>query len=288
MRSTWHGGIVVGVDGSAHSLAAVDWAVLTADRHGARLTVLSVYTTPSSAVAAARGVSIADLRAEACDAVEQAVARLDDARPGGHTVEQQIVHGEPACVLAQRSRTADLVVVGSRGLGALDRVLLGSVSGVLGASAKGPVAVIPVGTESGDHGRVVVGVSTHDASPQLDLGFSEAQQRACPLVVVHVIEPDPPAGLDFRGPDVRHEDEERDGVQRQVARWAEKYPSVTRRIFFRDGNAPDALLDELERDDLAVLGGRPHPLTMGRLRYSIADAVLRRAHNPVIVAHLQE
>ncbi|GAA2234750.1 universal stress protein [Promicromonospora sukumoe] len=287
MGKSWQRGIVVGMDGSEQSLAAMDWAVLAADRHGTRLTVLSAYAALPVA-AAALDTSIADLRSEACNAVEHAVARLGRARPGGHTVEQQIVHGDPAYMLAQRSRTADLVVVGSRGLGALDRVVLGSVSGTLAATAEGPVAVIPTATGSGDPGRVVVGISTENAGPQLDLGFAEAQQRACPLVAVHVMETDPAAAPDFGGPNARHDVDERDQVQRQVARWAEKYPSVTRHVVFRSGNAPDALLDELEPDDLAVLGGHAHPLTMGRLRYSITDAIVRRAHNPVIVAHQQE
>ncbi|WP_285102133.1 universal stress protein [Promicromonospora sp. MEB111] len=288
MRNAWYRGIVVGVDGSAHSMAAVDWAALTADRHGARLTVLSAYVTPPSNTTATLGVSVTDLRADALDAVERAVTRLDDAHPGGHTVEEQIVHGEPAYLLVRRSRSADLVVVGRRGLGALDRAVLGSVSGSLAASAHGPVAVIPAGAEAGEPGRVVVGVSSDDAAPQLDLGFAEAQQRACPLVAVHVMEPDPAAGLDLGMPGTGYPETERESVRRQVTRWSEKYPTVSRTVVFTSGNTVDAILDELRPDDLAVLGGQPHAPTVGRLRYSVADAVLRRSRNPVIVAHQQD
>ncbi|MFI2363079.1 universal stress protein [Promicromonospora sp. NPDC019610] len=288
MGSTWQRGIVVGVDGSPESMAAVDWAALTADRHGAALTVLSAYVTPPSNMAGTMGVSVADLRADAHDAVEHAAARLDGAHPGGHGVEEQVVHGDPARVLAQRSAAADLVVVGRRGLGALDRAVLGSVSGALAAAAPGPVAVVPAGAARGEPSRVVVAVSNDDAGPQLDLGFAEAHQRACPLVAVHVREPDFTGGLDFGGPDTGHQEAERDGVRRQVDRWAEKYPSVSDTVVFGGGNPVDVLLDELGPDDLVVLGGRPHSQTVGRLRYSVADAVLRRSHNPVIVAHHQD
>ncbi|WP_020012964.1 universal stress protein [Promicromonospora sukumoe] len=287
MGSTWQRGIVVGVDGSPQSMAAVDWAALTADRHGAPLTVLSAYVSPPANMAGTMGVSVTDLRDRANDAVERGAARLDGARPGGHGVEEQVVHGDPAQVLAQRSASADLVVVGRRGLGALDRAVLGSVSGALAAAASGPVAVIPSGAATGEPSRVVVAVSDDDADPQLDLGFAEAQQRACPLVALHVREPGLAAGLDLGGPDTQHQEAERDGVRRQVARWSEKYPSVAPTVVLGGGNPVDVLLDELGPDDVLVLGGRPHSPTAGRLRYSVADAVLRRSRNPVIVAHHQ-
>lgn len=285
MHNTWYRGIVVGVDGSAQSMAAVDWAALTADRHEARLTVLAAYVTPPSNMAGTMGVSLADLRADARDAVERAVVRLDGAWPGGHMVDQRIVHGDPALMLALRSTSCDLVVVGRRGLGAWDRAVLGSVSGALAATAAGPVAVIPAGAGVGDPHRVVVGVSTDDAGPQLDLAFAEAQQRSCPLTVVHTMEPEPAGGLDLGGPDARHQETERDDVQQQVTRWAEKYPTVSSTVTFRSGNPADAVLEDVGPDDLVVVGGRPHSPTIGRIRYSIADAVLRRSPGPVIVVH---
>ena len=285
MHNTWYQGIVVGVDGSAQSLAALDWAALTADRHEARLTVLAAYATPPPNLAGAMGVSLADLRADARDAVERAVARLDGAWPGGHMVDQRIVHGAPASVLALRATSCDLIVVGRRGLGAWDRAVLGSVSGALAATAPGPVAVIPAGAGTADPHRVVVGVSTDDAGPQLELAFAEAQQRSCPLTVVHATEPDPAGGLDFGEPAARHEEAKRDGVYNQVSRWAAKYPAVSHTVTFRSGNAADALLEHVGPDDLVVVGGRPHSPTVGRIRYSIADAVLRRSPGPVIVVH---
>jgi nucleotide-binding universal stress UspA family protein len=284
MRSNWYRGIVVGVDGSAESMAAVDWAALAADRHGARLTVLGAYVIPPSNMAATIGVSMEDLRADARYAVERAVARLDGAKPGGRTVEERIVLGTPAYMLAQRSTSSDLVVVGRRGLGAWDRAVLGSVSGALAATAPGPVAVVPAGSGTGDPRRIVVGVSgDDDAGPQLDMAFAEAQQRSCPLEVVHALEPDPLA--EFGGPSAVRSDVVREGVTDQVDRWSEKYPTVTHTVAIRIGNPVDALLQQLGPDDLVIVGGRRHSPTIGRIRYSIADAVLRRAPCPVIVVH---
>lgn len=286
MRSNWYRGIVVGVDGSAESMAAVDWAALTADRHGARLTVLGAYVTPPGRLVTTMGVNIADLRADARYAVERAVARLDGARPGGRMVEQRIVLGSPAYMLAQRSRSCDLVVVGRRGLGAWDRAVLGSVSGALAASAPGPVAVVPAGAGTGDPNRIVVGVSGDDAGPQLEMAFAEAQQRSCPVEVVHVLEPDPLA--EFGGPSAVRSEAVREDVADQVARWSEKYPTVNHTVAFRSGNAAEALLQQLSPDDLVVVGGREHSPVIGRIRYSVPDAVLRRSPCPVIVVHEQK
>jgi nucleotide-binding universal stress UspA family protein len=46
MTTTWHRGIVVGVDGSDESLAALDWAAHSADLHDARLTIVTTYLAP--------------------------------------------------------------------------------------------------------------------------------------------------------------------------------------------------------------------------------------------------
>ncbi|WP_423464431.1 universal stress protein [Promicromonospora sp. MS192] len=279
MDTTWYRGMVVGVDGSAESMAAVDWAALTADRHSARLTVLGAYGTEPSSPRTA--LVHANTRADACDAVERAVARLDGARPGGHDVEQRIIPGTPAYVLTQRSTANDLVVVGRRGLGGWGRAALGSVSAATAATAPGPVAVVPAGAWTGDPRRVVVGLDGDDPDPQLGMAFAEAQQRACPLEIVHGLDPDLEPGT---GPDAPGGPERQD-VHDRVAQWTGKYPAVSAVLTFRDEGAADALLHGLGPEDLVVVGGRPHSLLAGRVWNSVADAVLRRAAGPVIVVH---
>lgn len=286
MDNNWHRGIVVGVDGSAESMAAVDWAALAADRHGARLTALGAYVTPPGRLTTTLGLAIADARADARYAVERAAARLDGAHPGGRTVGQRVVLGAPAYMLAQRSRSCDLVVVGRRGPGAWDRAVLGSVSGALAAMAPGPVAVVPAGTGTGDPGVVVASVSGDDAGPQLDLAFAQAQQRSRPLEVVHTLDPDSTSELS--GPSAVLGDELRHDVADQVSRWSEKYPTVPHTLAFRTGDPVEALLRELGPDDLVVVGGRQHSPVDGHVRYSVADAVLHRSPCPVIVVHEQK
>lgn len=104
---------------------------------------------------------------------------------------------------------------------------------------------------------------------------------------MHALEPDPLVGLDFGGPSAVRNDMVREDVADQVARWSEKYPRVSHTVAFRSDNAVEAILHQLGPDDLVIVGGRRHSPVMGRIRYSVADAVLRRAPCPVIVVHEQ-
>ncbi len=140
-------GILVGIDGSAPSRRALEWAVREAAVQHAPLTVLTVYhATPGSwgvPVQYATDTDLADqaLRAaqeEADDVLKQAD---DEARPLSVTVKS--VTGLPAEELLSAAADADMVVVGSRGAGGFKRLLMGSVSTQVTHHAHCPVVVIP-------------------------------------------------------------------------------------------------------------------------------------------------
>ena len=140
-------GILVGIDGSAPSRRALEWAVREAAVQHAPLTVLTVYhATPGSwgvPVQYATDADLADqaLRAaqeEADDVLKQAG---DEARPPSVTVKS--VTGLPAEELLSAAADADMVVVGSRGAGGFKRLLMGSVSTQVTHHAHCPVVVIP-------------------------------------------------------------------------------------------------------------------------------------------------
>lgn len=287
MSCNWYRGVVVGVDGSEESMGALDWAARTADRHDARLTVLSAYTVPPSPVIPEVGFTVADAREDAQYAIDRALARLGGARPGDRVVQTRIAQGSAPHVLAQEARSCDLVVVGRRGLGPLDRMLLGSVSSALAAGAHGPVAVIPAGASTGDPRRVVVGASRDDdLGLILELAFAEAEQRSCRLEIVHVLEPlGVEDGLDRSGFTAGWREAAATDIGDEVTRWAEKHPAVTSTVTLRTGDAATALLRGLAPDDLVVVGGRRHPQMLGRLLRSVPDKVLRGAPCPVVVVH---
>ncbi len=90
------------------------------------------------ALDALAGRGLHDRRGELIrEAAEAALADLEEAPAG--TVE--IVHGDPAAELLARSASLDLLVLGSRGYGPIRRVLLGSVSSELTASAECPMII---------------------------------------------------------------------------------------------------------------------------------------------------
>jgi nucleotide-binding universal stress UspA family protein len=142
-------GIVVGVDGSAGSQLALEWAVREAAVHHAPLTVLAVNQV---AVSQWTGNPIRypadlpdqqDAQSAAENATRKAISLLGDAQPASVTV--RAVSGVIAAELISASRDADLLVVGSRGAGGFAQLLLGSVSMQIVGHASCPVVVVPSG-----------------------------------------------------------------------------------------------------------------------------------------------
>jgi nucleotide-binding universal stress UspA family protein len=156
LARTWRGGIVtlsnivlVGVDGSPESGAALKYAVAEADRRGARLRVVSTYfpeyavhgrTHPLTASEPAIEV---DVEAQTRRMVEEALAG-DAVTPA---VEIVVAAGPAPGVLIDKSREVDVLVLGHRGRGGFASMLLGSVSLQCVLHAHCPVIVVrPTGT----------------------------------------------------------------------------------------------------------------------------------------------
>ena len=157
------GRIVVGVDGSRASMAALRWAVREARFRGAQVETVYVFeNTPSWRVYGYQQETIeaepdrshqATLTsdeqsgAEAHGVVERMVDDLDQLGEVG--VESVIVEDRhPARVLVERSADADMLVVGSRGHGGVSELLLGSVSHHCATHAQCPVVIIRPGPSS--------------------------------------------------------------------------------------------------------------------------------------------
>jgi nucleotide-binding universal stress UspA family protein len=138
------GVVVVGVDGSGSSLRALELALHEAGLRGLQLEVLyapehvRAYGFPAPVVLPAELVR--SLRAHD-ESVLDAVAAVVADHPGVD-VAVRTVEGAPARALVRASEDAALVVVGSRGVGAFEGVLLGSVSAGVLRGAHCPVAVV--------------------------------------------------------------------------------------------------------------------------------------------------
>src|ERR1044072_7444352 len=136
--------IVVGVDGSAQALRAARWAGREASLRKRNLHLVCTYTCRVSGCSDA--VVIAhDLRAAALShatkCLEDAERIVAETMPGT-AVTTQAVEGDAQLTLRTLSRDADLLAVGSRGLGGFRGLLIGSTAVGLAARAACPVAVV--------------------------------------------------------------------------------------------------------------------------------------------------
>ena len=286
MSTSWYKSITVGVDGSDESMSALDWAADAAVQHGARLTLVTTYDPPPTP-GPELSTLVEDSRTEARHAALAAQNRLDGRHPRGLDFEVLVMRGAAAQVLAQLSKTCDLVVVGRRGVGALDRILLGSTSSALAASAPGVVAVVPDGAATDAARRIRVGVGRDDEPDVLGTAFAEAEARGCPLEVVHVLDTGPIASamVGTYPSGVSSHEAALSDVTDRISRWSEKYPRVGCTVVIRRRDPVGRLLHGLTPDDIVVVGGRPHPRIVGRVLRSVPDAVLRAAPCPVLVVH---
>jgi len=133
--------IVVGVDGSASSRAALAWAVKQARLTGAAIEAVIAWEFPATygyPITVASDVSYEDLAAEVlAEAVGKVVPDSDDVK-----ISSKVTEGNPAEVLLGASAGAELLVVGSRGHGGFVEALLGSVGQHCVHHATCPVVVI--------------------------------------------------------------------------------------------------------------------------------------------------
>jgi nucleotide-binding universal stress UspA family protein len=134
------GRILVGVDGSPASLHALSWAARQAELTGGSLEVLMTWQWPGTYGWAAPIPADYDPEADVRRTLEAAVEPLHAAHPGV-TIRPEVAEGRPEPILVERSKGADLLVVGSRGHGEFVGMVIGSVGEYCAAHAHCPVLV---------------------------------------------------------------------------------------------------------------------------------------------------
>ncbi len=175
--------IVVGVDGTAASAAAIRWAAQRARERECRLELLHV-SDDEWGTLGSQGLDELDPRAESIlDAANGIVDTIapDVARTRAHR------RGDPMVELAERSRTVAMLVIGTHKTGFFHGRALGSRSLQLAAMAHCPVAVIPAEATS-FRSAIVVGVDDSPAGEAaVEFGSRESLTTAEPLVMVHAV-----------------------------------------------------------------------------------------------------
>ncbi|HET7379551.1 MAG TPA: universal stress protein [Gaiellales bacterium] len=135
------GNIVVGVDGSSCSREALRFASAEAALRGKSLQVLWAWQAPGSLYAMSALSPTFD-PLELSRAARKAAERECRDVLGARDVDVTVVEGNPANALIEESGEADMLVVGSRGLGGFKGLMLGSVSQQCAAHARCPVVIV--------------------------------------------------------------------------------------------------------------------------------------------------
>jgi nucleotide-binding universal stress UspA family protein len=133
--------LVVGMDGSPQSLAALDWVANLAEATGASVEVLASWEWPTNFGATLVVSSDYDPHADA-EALVGGAVRDARARHPSVSFVPLVARGRPATMLVEASAGADLLAVGSRGHGEVSGALIGSVAEHCAAHAHCPVLVI--------------------------------------------------------------------------------------------------------------------------------------------------
>jgi nucleotide-binding universal stress UspA family protein len=136
--------IVVGVDGSAGSRAALRWAWDEAKVHGAALEIVTAWQYPITTALPAFGSMPTpdDIQGEARTEMLAVVAAEGITVDGGVDVTTLVAEGTATQVLLEAAASADLLVVGSRGHGGFTGLLVGSVSQQCVSHSSVPVVVV--------------------------------------------------------------------------------------------------------------------------------------------------
>ncbi|MCI0384484.1 universal stress protein [Streptomyces sp. CNQ085] len=294
--------VVVGVDGSDHSLRALDRAVEEAVLRGAPLEVLcgvpahrlapdTAGTTAGTDAASGtvRGADEEHRRALSRQARRIAEAAAGQARESapGLEVRPSAVDESAVAALVRAGRRAALTVVGTRGHGGFAGLLLGSVSLRVAAHAESPVMVVRGDNERPRH-TVLVGVEYGTDADAVRYGFEEAERRAAALLVLHAWELPVYPGVMVPPPTRVLEEiaEEQARYEESVpvdavAGPREAHPNVDARAETVYAGPGHALVQASASADLVVLAAHRRHRLFGMRLGPVAHAVLHHAHCPV-------
>lgn len=286
--------VVVAYDGSSSSAAALTWAAQEAGARGARLRVLYAADAEGSDVGGA-AVLASLAREEGILLVDEGAARAAELEggPARDAVETDVQLSRPVRALVEASKSADLVVLGNRGRGAVVGALLGSVAFSVTAQAACPVVVVRGGSEArpGPDRPVVVGVDGSD-SAQAAVAFAAgaaARTRAPLLVVAAWMPPDlvvagSAYGIAYVADLARWAEE---GAQRNAdaaltqARALE--PDLAGEVRVVRDRPAQALVGASDGAGLVVVGARGHGSVGGLFLGSVSHAAVHGARCPVAV-----
>ncbi|MGZ8747065.1 MAG: universal stress protein [Mycobacterium sp.] len=284
-------GILVGADGSPPSNVAVDWAAREASMRNLPLSIVHVIASPAVRMWPEVPVPtevVARIAGEGHEILSEARTTAQNATADSRRIhiETELMTGGALPTLIDLSKDAEMVVVGCRGTGPINRRLLGSVSRGLIQHAHAPVAVIhdedPMMTYP-SKAPVLVGMDGSPASEAATaVAFDEASRRGVDLIALHVwsdfaiyeMPETELAALQRRADETLSE---------RLAGWQERYPDVRVRPIVALNRPVHQLLDRSEAAQLTVVGSHGRGGFAGMLLGSVSLAVAESARMPVLV-----
>ena len=297
--------VTVGLDGSPESRAAADWAAREAVLYAAALRVVYAGEQQPSNYVPFGGEDVpppgTDRAAHLLRDAENALAH----RHPGLRVTAERLPGRPAVALLEAARDAEILVLGSRGLGRAAGYLLGSLATTVVSKAERPVVLVRAGVGPADERRpdvagtvseatpyqdVVVGLELHDQTHDdvLRFAFEAAAHRAAGLKVVHGRRL-PPYGTVWAGtPDEARQGEPaalgQQALDGLLEPWRAKYPGIEVTEEAVVGQAGAHLVDASRNASLVVVGRRSRATAVvGAQIGPVTHEVLRNAAAPVAV-----
>lgn len=290
-------GIVVGVDGSPSSDIATRWAAREATARNLTLLLASAYVVPQFLYAEGMIPSrtiFSELEEQTQQSIDQAAAIATDVNPDLEIL-QEIREGSPINMLLNLSKEADMVVVGSRGLGGIAGALLGSVSASVIGHAESPVVVLredDMYTEAQD-GPVVVGVDgSHVSDMALREAFKAADAYGADIIAVNAwldrAVQSTLAGVNLsNGEWERAQEEQEKMLEKSLAPVKQDYPDVKVTLIVRREAPEISLAEEACKARLLVVGSHGRGGFTGMLLGSTSRALLRLAPCPLMVVRDQ-
>jgi nucleotide-binding universal stress UspA family protein len=273
--------IIVGVDPSANAARAAEWAAQeAADRGGVPLLLVHALNQPHGTSMVDPAASVKAVHDSAAALLAQAAGALRMRFPGLAITTEVSELGAVESLVAL-SRSAELVVTGTRGHGGFAGMLLGSVSHRTAAHAHCPVIVVREQTSETGRNEIVLGVEPDQDPAPIRFAFATAARLGATVTAIRAWIPQTTYGGYFTmNPAI---DEQNEDVDQLLKATREEFPQVQSTTRFVNDNAVPALVDASNGARLVVLGAhhRHGPLSLGA--GYVAQGLLAHAHTPVAV-----
>jgi nucleotide-binding universal stress UspA family protein len=293
--------ITVGLDGSQESRAATEWAAREAELRGLPLKIVHVWEPVPEPMAESPLLG-AETRQHWTERIPREAAEAVRLRHPGVEVRTEQLSGHPGDALAEAAKSAELLVLGSRGLGGIGGFMVGSVGLSTVAHADSPVVVIrALETAADEHELdpagapstatpfrpVVLGLDVaHPDETLLQFAFDAAERRAASLRVVHGWYPPPYYAYGTPVNPALNEAlalSAAEAVAEVLGPWREKFPDVEVVEDSRYGSAAALVVDASREASLVVVGRRIRRSPFGTHVGHVTHSALHHSTAPVAV-----